>query len=348
MVLTKNPGKVLYRNTSGVCFKANKFTLYKGNNEGITWKKLTEIPANIALKIITTSRLMARMLRFEIRAMIEVGKNLIIVTKEQIYWYNTKDGVLHPAIVNCGDLPYHPAINLGIGPNNQIVWGEYWNNRERRKVRIFGSKDHGRSYSCWYEFPAGEIRHVHNILYDPELRKYWVFCGDHGHEPGIGLIAHNFQNFEWVHKGKQKYRAVQAFLLQGKIIYATDTEMETNAIYEMDKFSWELRKITDTDGSCINATKCKDYYVISTSVEPLKNQALAQDNKASLWVSKNAYDWHRIKSFEKDRWDTRYFQFGSIILPAGESNSNELLFSGQALKEIDGKVKKLDLDKLEI
>jgi hypothetical protein len=41
-------------------------------------------------------------------------------------------------------------------------------------------------------------------------------------------------------------------------------------------------------------------------------------------------------SAEKDRWNARYFQYGSIVLPRGVGASDTIVFSGQALKGIDG------------
>jgi hypothetical protein len=41
---------------------------------------------------------------------------------------------------------------------------------------------------------------------------------------------------------------------------------------------------------------------------------------------------------QKDIWSKRYFQFGSIVLPQGQWEKDALVFSGQALKGIDGRI----------
>jgi hypothetical protein len=57
-----------------------------------------------------------------------------------------------------------------------------------------------------------------------------------------------------------------------------------------------------------------------------------------LWVSRDAEEWFKVYEAPKDRWNARYFQFGSLILPRGQSDSEMILFSGQALRGIDGRL----------
>ena len=63
-----------------------------------------------------------------------------------------------------------------------------------------------------------------------------------------------------------------------------------------------------------------------------------QNNKATLWVSQDAIKWQQVYEVEKDIFSKKYFQFGSIVLPRGRWNRDEIVFSGQALKKIDNKV----------
>ena len=59
---------------------------------------------------------------------------------------------------------------------------------------------------------------------------------------------------------------------------------------------------------------------------------------ATIWISKNALDRTQVYQAKKDICSTTYFQFGSIILPRNGWSKNTIVFSGQALKEIDNKV----------
>ena len=46
-------------------------------------------------------------------------------------------------------------------------------------------------------------------------------------------------------------------------------------------------------------------------------------------------EWREIYRAEKDAFSPRYFQYGSIILPTGQTSDDLIVFSGQAVKGID-------------
>jgi hypothetical protein len=73
------------------------------------------------------------------------------------------------------------------------------------------------------------VLHIHNIRYDNEAGHYWVLAGDHGDEPGVGISSADLLNFHWLIKGEQRYRAVDFFSFPDHLIYAQDTEMESNS-----------------------------------------------------------------------------------------------------------------------
>jgi hypothetical protein len=74
---------------------------------------------------------------------------------------------------------------------------------------------------------------------------------------------------------------------------------------------------------------------MSTTVEPSK---VNRSRNASLWVSRDGERWTRVFQAAKDRWNERYFQFGSLVLPRGESDREVIAFSGQAVRGLDGSV----------
>ena len=58
--------------------------------------------------------------------------------------------------------------------------------------------------------------------------------------------------------------------------------------------------------------------------------------EAGLWLSRDGDSWHQVFQARKDRWSGVYFQFGSLVLPRGESRRESILVSGQALEGVDG------------
>ena len=74
--------------------------------------------------------------------------------------------------------------------------------------------------------------------------------------------------------------------------------------------------------------------MVSTTVEPSK---VNKDNYSHLWYSEDGHHWEEVAKYKKDWLPKIYFQFGSIRFPYYEGESDELIFTGRALKGIDGK-----------
>jgi hypothetical protein len=231
-------------------------------------------------------------------------------------------------------------MSLTAGPDNRVLWGEYWANRERRPVRLYASEDHGESFDVVHTFPAGEIKHIHNLVYDPKHHLYWVLAGDHGKEPGFGRLSADLKSFDWLVKGKQDYRAVCVFDMGDYLIYGTDSEKEANGAIRLEKSTGKIERLTEFEGSCIYACKFGNFYALSTSVEP---SAVNHSPYADLWLSLDGERWTRAYRAAKDKCNATYFQFGSIVLPRGESGRDTAMFSGQALVGIDGQAAVADL-----
>ncbi len=112
--------------------------------------------------------------------------------------------------------------------------------------------------------------------------------------------------------------------------------MEQNALISLDKATGRHERLRDFPGSCIYACRFGGLYAIATSVEPSPvNHTL----DATLWISRDAEKWSPIYSARKDAWSADYFQFGSIVLPVGHSGRETLLYSGQAVRAIDGRAR---------
>ncbi len=345
-------GRAIYVQPNGTLYRSYHLTMYRSNDNGQSWKKIVSIPRPFKRKIVEPIRLLCRLLRHEVRAFFPLrdGRH-IAATRSGIFYSCMGDKIMYPAKIENNGYPMQYPRTLSCDKNGRILWGEYWGNSERREVRIYVSDDYGQSFHIVHTFKPGETRHVHNILYDETIKKYWVFTGDHNSDPGIGLLDYDFSSFEWVRKGKQMYRAVWAFDLIDHLVYATDTEKEINGIYILDKNNGKTEHITEINGSCIYATRCGDYYVISTSAEPVSRDLNGKNPvESSIWLSTDGYDWRNIYTGVKDlstsKWSYTYFQFGSLVLPRGESRNNTLMFSGQALKKVDGKVFTVDLSSL--
>lgn len=349
----RGSGRAIFVQSDGTLFRSHHYDIFQSKDTGKSWERIVSIPRPFNRRFVEPFRLLCRLLRYEVRAFLPLENGgHIAATRSGIFYSSPSRRLMRHSKIESGSVPVHYPMTISYDNSGRIIWGEYWSNSERHEVRIFLSEDNGSSFHTVHTFKPGETRHVHNILYDEKLNKFWIFTGDHNTDPGIGLLDADFSGFEWVHKGKQMYRAVWAFNLGENLVYATDTEREVNGIYVLDKSTGKIEHIKAINGSCIYATRCGDYYVISTTAEPLKRSVNgANPVQSSIWISSDGFDWRNVFTGVKDlstsKWSYTYFQFGSIVLPRGESEHTTLMFSGQALKEIDGKVFTADLSSIE-
>ena len=328
-------GRALYATEDGGLYRAEGFRVFESRNAGRNWHPLFDAPSPGRRHLLGRSRMATRLLRLEVRGLLPLAEqHFVVATRSGLFHGSGSDGVLSPArLDHAGDVAF--PTTLATGPKGVVIWGEYSANKERRAMRLFASTDSGVSYTEVHRFTPGTIRHVHGLLHDPERSAYWVFVGDHGEEPGIGLLSEDFAHFEWVLKGQQRFRTMGAFDLGDHLVYGTDTEKEGNAIYRLCKESGRLTKLADTDGSCIHSCRVGEGFLLSTSAEPREDDS---PQVASVWHSPDGESWERVYSRAKDRWQANLFQFGSLVLPRGHLPEGTVMFSGQAVEGDDGKL----------
>lgn len=329
-------GRALYVGSDGALYVARGCTVYRSDDDGQTWKPVVRLPYGPRRRLVEVSRLACRLLRYGIRAWLVLADgSYVAADRREVFHARPGETFMSRSRIDEGGVRPMAPISLSSGPNNRILWGEYGANHQRRSVRIYVSDDGGRSFSVAHVFDAGSIRHVHNIVYDRDLAHYWVLVGDHGHEPGIGRLAADLDHFEWVVKGEQLYRAVCVFDFGDRLVYGTDTEMEPNGLMSLDKSTGRVDRLMELEGSCIHACQFGGLYALSTTVEPSRVNPVRD---AVLWVSRDGDRWIQAGRAPKDRWKETYFQFGSLVLPRGVSGREVIVFSGQAVQDLDGRI----------
>lgn len=329
------PGRVVLAQGSGVIYQGHNYEIQKSNDGGASWTATSSLPRSSLRRLAEKSRLACRLVRQEIRALAVLPDGTHVASnREGIFHGREGDPIMTRCAVENEGLPVMPPMRISVGPGDLVLWGEYGSPRKPRDVRLFASRDGGRSFQAFHTLEAGSVLHVHNIVYDAPRDHFWVLAGDHDAEPGIGQLSSDLARFEWFVKGEQRYRACEIFDFGDRLLYATDTEMEQNGLVSLDKSSGRIEWLRDFEGSCIYACRFGDLYAITTAVEP---SPVNLDAWVSLWLSRDGVTWKRAYRAEKDRWNAHYFQFGSLILPSGTSDQDLIFFSGQAVKGIDGK-----------
>ena len=333
------PGRAVLARPDGTIFIGRGYDIHSSSDDGSSWELVGSLPRSPLRRVVGVSRLACRLLRQEVRALAQLSEGrLVAANREGLFHGLPGEGMMAPCRVEDGiedgSPHYMPPMRLEVGPQDVVIWGEYGATRPTRAIRLFASSDGGESFGVVHTFRPEEIGHIHNLIYDPGLDHYWVLAGDHGSEPGIGMLSADLERFEWLVKGEQRYRAVEVFDFGDCLIYATDTEMETNALVSLDKKSGRTEKLRQFEGSCIYACRFGSLFALTTTVEPSRANF---SREATLWLSRNGEDWRCALRTPKDRWHADYFQFGSLVLPAGASDREVILVSGQAVEGLDGR-----------
>jgi hypothetical protein len=198
----------------------------------------------------------------------------------------------------------------------------------------------GRTWGIQYSFQKGQIRHVHGLFHDPYRDGCWVLTGDTDEECKILFSPDRFHTLEVVTQGSQRVRAATMIPLEEGIILPMDSPLEDNYIQHFVPETGKIDKIRPIPGSCFCSTRAGEYYLISTAVEPRKKN---KQRVASIWFSKNGFDWKELYSQEKDIWP-KYFQHGILWLTTGLNGRPTAFAYGQAVKKDDGYLLKWNLD----
>jgi len=222
-------------------------------------------------------------------------------------------------------------LHLAVTPDDHIFWGEYFDNPRRDEVHIYASTDRGESWHVAYTFPQGAIRHVHNIVYDEWADCLWVLTGDHGDECRILRVSRDFRRVEAVLAGNQQARAVALVPAAEGLYFSSDTPLESNHIYCLDR-GGKLNDVASLSSSSIFGCRVAEGLFFSTMVEPSQ---VNPDSCVRLYGSRNSRDWQPLLQWKKDLWPMSLFQYGNALLPDGRNTSGLLALTTVAVEGAD-------------
>lgn len=321
--------------SGNVLFASRGYELLRariGNAEqGVHWESVAKFSAPFKCRFTAMHRLSARLFRdgFHALAVLPAG-GIVAAVPGAILTRNPSESefrVTHS--VTRGKRPLHIAAV----PTGAVYWGEYFDNANRDAVHIYASTDAGESWHVAFTFPKGAIRHVHNIVYDPWSDCLWVLTGDYGDECRILRASCDFTQVEVVLQGKQQARAVAAIPAADGLYFSTDTPLESNYIYRLDRRR-ELTQLASISSSSIYSARVGNHLFFSTMVEPSK---VNRDLRVRIYAADIASpsSWQPILEWQKDPWHMALFQYGNAFFPDGENTTPYLAVSTAAVKTDD-------------
>ncbi|MDZ4684903.1 MAG: hypothetical protein SH850_07405 [Planctomycetaceae bacterium] len=322
------PGlRVLYRDGRQL-FGARGAQVVVSDDEGRNWTPVARLVLPASFAWTSQVRWLERLARTEIYKLQRCGDFLVAISRGGVYAGKLSSGRLNISYrVTRGSRP----ISLAVSPTLEAFFGEYHANSERGPIRIYGTRDF-QHWRVAHEFPAGDVRHIHGITYDPHADCFWVTTGDSDQESGILRCSTDFSEVRWIRRGAQRYRACAIRCLPEGLLYATDTEVEKNSVYFLSRDGRELRELQGIESSSIHLGAFGEWTFFSTLCEPT---AVNDGRQLHIWGTRDQQRLVKLAVFEKDDLP-HVFQFGSASFPDGETApSSQIIFSGTALKRFD-------------
>ncbi|MCM8808173.1 MAG: hypothetical protein ABIN23_04950 [candidate division WOR-3 bacterium] len=307
------------------------YTVYRINsdeieNKNINLEKVGFFRSDLIRKLSSKSRLLSRLFRAGFHCIRKIHEKIIGIVAKNIVLLEPDEKEFRSVFkIDRGTRP----LGIAVTSDGKIFFGEYFNNPNREEVHIYYSED-GYKWEIVYTFPKKTIRHIHNVLHDPYEDCLWILTGDYGKEAKIIKASIDFKNVDIILEGTQQARAVSMIFRKDKIFYATDTEIEQNYIYSIDRKTYNKEKLFPIPGPSLWSCEVGDSIFFSTHHEPGKFSNIY----AYLIGSKNEKEWEELLQWEKDSLNPKLFQYPAIILPYGKSE-RYLAGMGRAVKNND-------------
>jgi hypothetical protein len=304
------------------------------------WDRVGIFRANWKRRISATTNLTSRLFRdgFHALAVLPSGACVGAVPGAII---TLKSGEKELAIshrITRGTRPLHITAVSG----GALYWGEYFDNASRDEVHIYGSHDAGQTWDVAYTFPKGSIRHVHNIVHDPLENCLWILTGDNGDECRVLRASCDLATVDVVLKGNQQARAVAAVPTEDGLYFSTDTPLEQNFIYRLDR-AGSLTRLASISSSSIYGCRVGQNLFFSTMVEPSE---VNRDRQVRVYAGcTNSRTWDSPLAWSKDVWPMALFQYGNAFLPDGNNTSLYLALTTVAVDGDDSVTSVYELKK---
>ena len=342
-------GRLLYLidNPIGLLFKQMSFFLVDMTTH--EEKYICALPVSKKTELLSHCRLLLRLKRLEPKCAGRLSETEFVVSLLRSCW------LIDIARGTCEKIYDNPegfseVINF-CSANDGVYWGDYGRNTEHQAVKVY-HLNKGHQISVVYSFPAGSVRHIHNIVED--VNGFVLFVGDNETEAGIYKVNKDWSEVKPWKTGQQKYRAVVGYPYNGGVLYATDS-VETENHLRFITAEGEEKILAPLNGSCIYGCETKDDYLFSTTVEPHEGDGLKSLFIDSLGggiksrdvtimaVSKKDLTVRQVASFRKDGWPMKLFQYGRCIFAGGQENQTVAWGSPVACKKYDGKTIMIEL-----
>lgn len=307
-----------------------------------------ELPLSTWKRLCSHFRLAERFLRLTPKCVEKLGENNFLISYAgRVFCLDIETHELKEEHKYCPMMNnplYFKKVEGVDGFTDGILYGEYPININRNPISIYRRSIEGEWHKV-YTF-NGNILHIHNIVPDKKRGCLYILTGDEDKESGIWEVRNDFKEVKPIVIGSQKFRSCVAFPTDGGLIYATDSPLESNAIYYLNTENKECINLTNLTGACVFGTEKAGIYYFTADVEPDASLPLwrywttyklgkgIKDRKVRVYAGNLDEGFKVFAEFEKDRWPYTAFQFGNVLFPKCEIDG-KVLIQPVAVKKYD-------------
>lgn len=301
-MINKIKGKVLFLNSNCVYFSKG-LTIYCIDKLTSQVSVFFRLPVFFFLRILSKFDLISRLLRLHVHHMLEDGfGGFYLLYHNKILRVDKNGNIVGAVCELVGKRPLCVLVH-----NGDLLYGEYTSNSSRNDVSIFSFN--GTDFHSLFKVP--NIRHIHGIFYDNYDDKFLITTGDFDSESGIWHVDFENDSLIPILNGSQQERAVQLLFTDNFIYYATDTPSEQNYIYRYNKRHKFRERLSKISSSVFFGVSLNNRFYFSTVAEP----SLCNNHRQIFLLEVDNKSVKVVKSFKKDFFSMKYFQYGQLIFP---------------------------------
>jgi len=311
----------------GKIYCSRGYCIYVSEDNGKTFRKKFKVKIPFySFRNLGNSKILRNILNYYEFLELKILKSgsILIFTDFKIYRICNKENKLKKVddmnVFDKSEVRCVMPFGITEDNNGNVYYGEYTRNPLKDSISVYRSIDDGRTWSIYYTFQKGSIRHIHSVQYDVFSQRLWVTTGDLDDECMIGYFDINDQ-FHILFQGNQKYRCVSLLFTKEFIYWAMDARSFQNYIYCYERKSNEVHEVSPIDGPAYYSRIMTDNSLIfETAVEGGKGE---WDDKASIWLkTKNSNEFNRILTFEKN---SKSKKRANIRFPKGNKLENIII-----------------------
>lgn len=275
---------------------------------------------------INHSDLLSRLLRKKIHQVIPYDEGVVVVIKYKFIFFDSNGLLKGELEIKRGSRPLKQGVVI---LNGFLYYGDYWPNKESLPARLYKVNLATLESTVLVEF--FHVRHIHAVHQDKTSADALLVCtGDLDSESGIYQVNTFTAKIDVIHEGSQNCRAVSLLQIGRDLIWGSDSPDQINAIFRLNRdLPQQLTKLIDIAGPAYYSTQlASGELLISTGVEDKSR------HKAIIYCSLDGgLTWSVNRSFAKDIWSPKYFGYGLIEFPYGQSERRTLTYNLTGLRQ---------------